>query len=430
MEELLTHSLLDFIDNSPSMFHAAQSCIELLESKDFRFLDPSSKWNITEGGKYYTKVNESAVIAFYVHSVDIEKDGFKIIGTHCDVPGFKIKPNPQIYSDPYIKLNTEVYGGPILNTWFDRPLSIAGRVSIKSDNILKPQTKLVAIDKPLLIIPNLAIHMNKEVNKGIALDPQKDTLPLLAYCDENLDNHMLLTLIAQTLNVKKEEILDLDLYLYPYEKGLFVGIHEEFISAPRLDNLSMVYSSLYALMHASSSKGISLFVCFDNEEIGSHTKQGADSLFLSNTLERICLALNKSREDFFIALSESFLISADVAHLTHPNYIEKHDVTNKVFPGKGPAIKTSANSSYTTDSDSYAVLSALCKKENLPYQVFANRSGEKGGSTIGPICSSLLSIRSIDVGIPILGMHSLRELMAKDDFITTCKLFETFYSLS
>lgn len=430
MEELLTRSLLDFIDSSPSMFHAAQSCIDILESNGFSYLDPSLKWQITEGEKYYTKMNESAVIAFVVHSKDIEKDGFKIIGTHSDVPGFKIKPNPQIYSEPYVKLNTEVYGGPILNTWFDRPLSIAGRVAIKSDNILKPHTELVAIDKPLLIIPNLAIHMNKEVNKGIQLDPQKDTLPLLTYSDKDLDSHLLLTLIADTLNVKKEEILDLDLYLYPYEKSLCIGMDEEFISAPRLDNLSMLYSSLYALTHAFSSKGISLFVCFDNEEIGSHTKQGADSFFLSNTLERICLALNKSREDYFIALSESFLISADVAHLTHPNYAEKHDVTNKVFPGKGPAIKTSANFSYTTDSDSYAVLSALCKQENLPYQVFVNRSGERGGSTIGPICSSLLSIRSIDVGIPILGMHSIRELMAKDDFITTCKLFKAFYSLS
>ena len=355
MNTELTHKLLDFIDASPTMFHATASCIERLESASFSFLNPSKPWDLKVGGKYYTTINDSAIIAFCINSTNVEEEGFKIIGTHDDVPGFRIKPNAQMQTENYIKLNTEGYGGAILSTWYDRPLSIAGRVALKSEDLLHPQTELVDVNKPILIIPSLAIHMNRDVNNGVKINKQKDTLPVLTYTNEPAAANLILELLADTLKVPVEDILDADLYLYPYEKSMLVGLKEEFISAPRLDDLSMTYSGLEAIIHNSSSKGISMFVCYDNEEIGSHTKQGADSPYLIRTIERILLALGKSREALFMALENSFILSGDVAHLSHPNYMEKSDPTNPVLPGKGPAIKVNANFSYTTDSDSYAV---------------------------------------------------------------------------
>ena len=429
MSEELTKELLDFIDRSPSMFHTIDVCREKLHEKGFVFLDPKKPWKIKEGGKYYTLTNASALAAFCVNSLAIVEEGFKIVSTHSDTPGFRIKPNPQITFENYIKLNTEVYGGPILNTWLDRPLSIAGRVTYKGDDALHPKSSLINIDRPLLIIPNLAIHMNKEVNNGVALNRQKDVLPILAYLDDKLDKDYLTELISQELLIPQEDLLDMDLFLHPYEKSMSLGLRNEFISAPRLDDLSMTHSALYGLLNSTSQKGISLFVCFDNEEIGSRTRQGADSPFLAHILERIMLALKKSREEFFIALENSFMISADVAHLIHPNYPDKSDITNKVLPGGGPAVKINACFSYTTDSDSYSTFATLCKDQNIPYQIFVNRSDEKGGSTIGPVSASHLPIRSIDVGIPLLSMHSARELMTEKDFILTCKALLAFLNL-
>jgi len=429
MKNELTHKLLKFIDASPTMFHATASCKQRLEEAQFSFLNPSTAWQLQVGGKYYTTMNDSAIIAFCIHSNDVETEGFKIIGTHGDVPGFRIKPHSQMQTENYIKLNTEGYGGPILSTWFDRPLSVAGRVALKSDNLLRPKTVLVDVNKPVLIIPNLAIHMNRDINNGVKINKQKDTLPILSYTNEPVSTNLMLDLLAKTLNVSAEDILDADLYLYPYEKGMRVGLNEEFISASRLDDLSMTYSGLEAILHASSSKGISMFICYDNEEIGSHTKQGADSPYLIRTMERILLALGKEREALFMALENSFMLSGDVAHLSHPNYMEKSDPTNPVLPGKGPAIKVNANFSYTTDSDTYAVFAGICKAHDIPFQVFVNRSDERGGSTIGPVAASHLGIRSVDIGTPMLAMHSARELMAVDDFVYTVQAMKAFFSL-
>lgn len=429
MKNTLISNLIEFIDNSPSMFHAASSVITLLDENNFTYLDPKSTWNLVQGGTYYTTMNHSAVIAFKVNSLDIEEDGFRIVGAHTDVPGFRIKPNPQMTNDSYIKLNTEVYGGPIMNTWLDRPLSAAGRVAIKSDNFLHPTIKLVDLKESIMIIPNLAIHMNREVNNGVKLNNQKETLPILAYAKENLPANCILEQVSKILEVAAEDILDMDLFLYPTEKGCLVGLDKQFISAARLDDLSMVYSGVMGLLEGTSTKGISVMACFDNEEIGSRTKQGADSPFLSSTLERIMLALGKSREELFRALAQSFIISADVAHLAHPNYMEKSDPTNKVMPGQGPAIKINANCSYTTDSDSFAVFAGICEAHNIPYQTFVNRSDERGGSTIGPVSASHLAIRSIDIGTPMLSMHSARELMASEDFYHTYSALKAFYSL-
>ena len=429
MTQNLTKNLLHFIDASPTMFHATASCIDILEKSDFKALNPGIAWNLEVGGKYYTTLNDSAIIAFCIHSDAIEEEGFKIIGTHGDAPGFRIKPFAQMQTENYIKLNTEGYGGGILSTWFDRPLSIAGRVALKSEDLLHPITQLVDLNKPLLIIPSLAIHMNREVNNGVKLNKQKDTLPILTFTNEPVSENIILELLAETLKVDAKDILDAELYLYPYEKSMCVGLKEEFISAPRLDDLSMAYCGLHAICHATSKKGISMFVCYDNEEIGSHTRQGADAPFLMHTMERILLALGKNREALFMALSHSFMLSGDVAHLSHPNYMEKSDPTHPVLPGKGPAIKVNANFSYTTDSDSYAVFSGICKVHDIPFQVFVNRSDERGGSTIGPIATSHLGIRSVDIGIPMLAMHSARELMAAEDFLYTAKAMETFFSI-
>ncbi len=429
MNEKLTNELMDFIDSSPSMFHTIKSCKEKLEENGFQFLDPKKHWDLEIGGKYYTMTNASALVAFCVNSSNLVEEGFKIVSTHSDTPGFRIKPNPQIKFENYIKLNTEIYGGPILNTWLDRPLSLAGRIAFKGSDPLHPSSTLVNINRPILIIPSLAIHMNKEVNNGVAINKQKDILPILAYLDEIVDKNYLQEFICQETGIPESDILDMDLFLYPFEKSVLIGLNNEFISAPRLDDLSMTYSALYSILNTRSNHGISLFTCFDNEEIGSRTRQGADSPFLANILERITLSLGKSREEFFMTLENSFMISADVAHLLHPNYPEKSDITNKVLPGKGPAIKINSCFSYTTDSDSYSTFSALCKAHNIPYQVFVNRSDEKGGSTIGPVSASHLAIRSIDVGTPILSMHSSRELMTEKDFIYTCDALLAFLNL-
>lgn len=429
MSNTLLNGLLSFIDRSPSMFHAAHTITSELESNGFTYLDQTSNWNLEKGGKYYVTSNQSAVIAFVANSTSIENEGFKIVGAHTDVPGFKVKPSPQMSTETYVKLNTEVYGGPIINTWLDRPLSAAGRVALKGDNILKPTIKLVDLERPLLIIPNLAIHMNREVNNGVKLNTQKETLPILTYVKEKLEGNVILEEVAKKLGVDTSDILEMDLFLYPTEKGCMVGLKDEFISTARLDDLSMVYSGLHALLNTSSDTGINVLAAFDNEEVGSTSKQGANSPFLGTLLERIAVSLGKSREEYFRALAHSFIISADVAHLLHPNYPEKSDPTNKVLPGNGPAIKLSANCSYTTDSDSFGVFANLCKTNNIPYQVFVNRSDERGGSTIGPVTASHLGVRSVDIGTPMLSMHSARELMAADDFIHTTSAMKAFYSL-
>ena len=429
MSNPLLNGLLSSIDKSPSMFHATNCLIQKLNSEGFSHLDASAKWELVEGGKYYVTSNQSAVIAFVVNNTAVEKEGYRIVGAHTDVPGFRIKPNPQMSTESYIKLNTEVYGGPIINTWLDRPLSVAGRVALKGSHTLHPEIALVDLEKPLLIIPNLAIHMNREVNNGIKLNTQKETLPILTYMKENINSNLILEEVAKKLSIASSDILEMDLFLYPTEKSCLVGLNDEFISASRLDDLSMVYSGLEALINSKSHSGINVLACFDNEEVGSTSKQGANSPFLNHTLERIAMNLGKSRDEYLRALAMSFIISADVAHLLHPNYPEKSDPTNKVLPGGGPAIKLSANCSYTTDSDSFGVFANLCATNNIPYQTFVNRSDVRGGSTIGPVTASHLGVRSIDIGTPMLSMHSARELMASSDFIHTTSAMTAFFNL-
>lgn len=423
--------LIDFLYESPTAFHAVENVKTDLKNAGFEELMEEDKWSLKKGGKYYTTKNHSALVAFVVGNGEIENHGFKIIGAHTDSPTFRIKPSCEmVVESTYVRLNTEVYGGPILSTWFDRPLSVAGRVVLKGENILYPKTKLVNIKRPILIIPNVAIHMNREVNKGVEINPQRDTLPLLSLVNEELEKgNYLINAIAKELGVEAKDIIDFDLFLYEFEKGSIIGLNNEFISAGRLDDLQMVHAGIEAIIEAPVTDATNVMVCFDNEEIGSSTKQGADSDMLANILERIVLAFGKEREDFFRALSKSFLISGDNAHAVHPNNPDKHDPTSRPVINKGPVIKINANFAYTTDSDSSIVYQEICKKAEVPFQKFVNRSDVRGGSTIGPISSTHLNIRSIDIGNPTLAMHSIRELAGVKDHTYVMKSFLEFYKI-
>jgi len=429
-EELIfAKELLDFIYESPTAFHAVASAKNILDDYGFVELKEEDRWVLKKGGKYYVIKNHSALTAFIVGNGKVEEEGFRIIGAHTDSPAFRIKPAAEMTAEEhYVKLNTETYGGPILSTWMDRPLSVAGRVAIKSDDTFSPVVKLVNIKKPIMIIPNLAIHMNREVNSGVELNKQKDMLPLMALVNEKLEKgNYLLNTISGEIGVKPSDIIDFDLFLYEFEKGIIMGLNDEFISSPRLDDLAMVHAGITALTKVSDSSSTNVMVCFDNEEVGSTTKQGADSQLLSNILERIVLSTEGNREDFFRAISKSFMISADLAHAVHPNVGEKHDPQNRPLINKGLVIKVSANMRYTTDSNSSSVYAQICSKADIPYQWFVNRSDEKGGSTIGPISSSHLDIRCVDMGSPVLAMHSARELGGVLDHTYATKSFEEFY---
>lgn len=425
-----TRELLDFINKGKTAFQSAYEIKSILDKQGYSEVKEEDNWNLKKGGKYYVIKNDSAVIAFEIGVGEIEKDGFRLIGAHTDSPGFRIKPNPEMLVEGhYLKLNTEVYGGPILSTWFDRPLSIAGRVTLKGKNPFEPEVRLIDVNRPILIIPNLAIHMNKSVNEGYEYNKQKDTLPLLTIIQDKLEkDRYLMKLISDSLNVNPSEILDFDLFLYEYAEGMTLGFNDEFISCGRLDDLWMVFAGLKALIRSNQIKATKVLVALDNEEIGSLTSQGANSSILENILERITLGLKKERQDFKRALSNSIMISADLAHALHPNYTEKCDPTSKPMLGKGPVLKIAAGGSYSTDSYASAVFKGICKKANVPCQVFVNRSDLRGGTTIGPISASKLNIPVIDMGAPVLSMHSVRELAAVVDNEYTIKAFTEFFS--
>jgi len=429
-EQQFGQLLLDFIQESPSSFHAVESVKKMLVPQGFQELAFKEKWSLIPGGKYFVTRNDSALIAFIVGEGPPEKHGFHLIGAHTDSPSFRVKPTPEISVEGhYLKLNVETYGGPILNTWLDRPLSLAGRVILRGKTPFTPQSKLFRSDRPLLVIPNLAIHMNRKVNEGLELNKQKDMLPLLSQITEELEKEGILTHhLAQTLTCLHGDILDFDLFLYDYEKGCFVGLQQEFISSGRLDDLAMIHAGAWAIARAQPTLMTQVLACFDHEECGSTSKQGAASPFLSHVLERMLLALEKGREAYLLALTHSFLISADMAHALHPNSGEKIDPINRPILNGGPVIKISANQNYTTDAESAAIFTTLCQRVGVPVQKFVNRSDERGGSTIGPISSTHLDIRSIDIGNPVLAMHSVRELGGVKDHLAVAKVFSEFYN--
>ncbi|RLD82292.1 MAG: M18 family aminopeptidase [Bacteroidetes bacterium] len=425
----LADDLIEFIDASPSPFHAVRNIKAALIKRGFKELLAGDSWDLRRATRYFISKNDSAVIAFVTGTGKIEENGFHVVAAHTDSPGLKIKPAPEMYvNDKYLKLNVEVYGGAILSTWFDRPLSIAGRVSLKSDNPLKPIAKYLNIKKPIAIIPNVAIHLNREVNNGQKIENQKTLLPLLAMINEHFEkDRFLQNLIASELRVNVDEILDFDLNLANYGKGMLIGLNNEFISAGKLDDLAMVHAGIQALIESKPTEATQVMACFDNEEVGSLSKQGAGSPFLRSVLQRISYQFKNDIESFYRAISHSFLISADMAHALHPNYQEKHDPVNHPVINGGPVIKVNANQKYTTDSDSSAVYEMLCRNVNVPIQKYVNHSDIKGGSTLGSISSGQLDFRSVDIGNPMLAMHSIRELAGVDDHYWVMKSFEEFY---
>ena len=412
--------VIEFIDESPSTYHVVKNCSDILDENGFERIMPREKWEIKKGGKYFLKKSSSTIIAFTVGEDFDVKNGFKIFGAHTDSPCFRIKPSPEIVTENVVRLNTEVYGGPILSTWFDRPLSIAGRVIVKWEDSFFPRTVKIKIDEPLLTIPNLAIHQNREVNNGVKIDKQNDVLPVISLINKNFEREGYLErVILEKTGIKKEDIIDFDLYLYATEKGCLLGANEEFMSSPKIDNLASVYTGLIGLLEAEENQDrINIFVAFDNEEIGSATKQGADSNYLLNTLERISLALGLSRGDFLQMLESSYILSADAAHAAHPAHLGKTDPTNRGKINEGISIKISAKQKYTSDGYSIAVIKQLIEGTEIQIQPFVNESNELGGSTIGPISSTHLDIDGVDLGVPMLAMHSVREL---------CGIFDVFY---
>ena len=415
--------LIDFIDAAGSPYHVVEKCNELLGPVPL-----FEKKGMHEGQIYCFPLYHTGTV-FVAIGKNARKAPLRIACAHTDFPCLRIKPNPIIREHGYGKLNVEVYGGLIRNTWMDRPLSIAGAVALRGKHPFTPKLQLVDVRRPLMIVPNLAIHMNRKVNEGVELKPQKDLLPLFFQNgdgDED-DTKKLLILLAEELGVSAEDILSYDLNAYPYERGCLLGCDNAFLSAPRLDNLSSVKACVDAL-HAWNGEGIRIVALFDNEEVGSRTKQGAGSTALAILLERVCWKMGLDREEYLKKVMEGFCLSVDVAHALHPNAPEKADPTNQPMLGGGTVLKVAANQSYAGDPEAFAVIAGLCEREGIPYQVFTNHSDAAGGATLGSILSTQLPMRTMDIGVPILGMHSARETMGSCDQFILTRLLTSFFS--
>ncbi|MDE7246613.1 MAG: M18 family aminopeptidase [Lachnospiraceae bacterium] len=426
-EQKFAEDLLQYLNDSSTAYHAVENGAAILKEHGFQELQERDEWALQAGGKYFVVKNSSAVVAFTIGKGDLAKEGFRIIGAHTDSPCLKIKPGScSITADGYVKVNVEIYGGAILNTWFDRPLALAGRLIVKENGALRE--KLVRIDKPVFMIPNLCIHFHRDVNEKGTYNKQTDMMPLFCMKEENVEKDDYLSeLLREETGIAKSDLVDYELFLYEYQKGIFTGKNQEFISAPRIDDLSMVYAGLSALTEAKTGMGCQVFAAFDNEEVGSTTAQGANSGLLLQILNRICKNLGLTDEGYFQAVANSTSISADLAHAVHPNYSDKHDTETRPVLGGGPVIKYSASQRYATTAISAACFMETCEKAGVPCQKFVNRNDIAGGSTIGPALSGLTTIPTVDIGAPVLAMHSIREFGAVADNVYTRKAFLAYY---
>lgn len=430
----MINRLLSFLDASPVNFLAVKNIADMLEAGGFRRLNPALPiGTVNAGDRFFVTKNDSSIFAFRIGAKPLADVGFHMICAHADSPTFRIKPNAEMLCEGgLVKLNTEVYGGPIMSTWFDRPLTLAGRVIVRSQDVMQPQTMLLHIKRPLLQISNLAIHFNRQVNDGVKLSKQKDVLPLLGQITSQLEaGNLLMNVIVEELNkqrpIQQEDILDFDLYLADTTPACTFGAHNEFISAGRLDDLSMCFAGLEAMLAAHDTDTTQVLAIFDNEETGSQTKQGAGSPFLSYMLKRIALAQTNTEEAYYQAVERAFMISADNAHAWHPNYAEKYDPTNHPMLGGGPVIKFNAAQKYASDAASAAVFAGLCAKAGVPCQRFVNHSDVAGGSTLGNILASSIPLRGVDMGNAILAMHSCRETGSVRDHEYCVKVFTEFF---
>ena len=398
--------LIEFIKQSPSMFHSVASARRYLDAAGFECLREGDEWNVVPGGSYYAVRNNSSLIAFKVGS-ELSNYHFQIAAAHTDSPTFKVKAVPELEGPgDYLRLNVEVYGGPIDSTWLDRPLGLAGRVLVQTPNGI--ESRLLHIDEDVLIIPNMCIHFDRSVNDGKAFNRQVDLCPLMSA--GNLTRGAFDEMAAQRLGCAVEDILAKDLFLVNRQQGCVWGFDKEFVSTPKLDDLQCAFVALKGLLEAAPNDAcVNVVALFDNEEVGSNTKQGAMSTFLHDVLVRMNAALGKGEQDYYRAVAKSFLVSCDNAHAVHPNIPGKTDDCNKAKLNGGPVIKEAANQKYTTDAFSRAVFTALCKKAGIPLQTFANRSDVAGGSTLGNLSNTQVSVHAVDIGMPQLAMHSSYE---------------------
>lgn len=414
--------LLDFIRRSPSVFHVVANMEELLKKAGFQKLQETEIWEIFPGGRYYVTRNESALIAF---AVPEKPDHFQVTAAHSDSPTFRLKDRPEMgRCCHYVQLDVEKYGGAILAPWLDRPLSVAGRAIVDMDSGV--ESRLIHFDRDLCLIPNLAIHMNRKINEGYAYSVQNDMLPLFG--DESADGK-LEEMVAEQAGAPKDNVLASDLFLYSRVPGSIWGAGEEYISSGKLDDLQSAWGCLQGLIRSENPASSAVCVCaiFDNEEVGSRTKQGADSTFLEDTLKRIILSRGGKSEDYLRMCAGSFMISADNAHAVHPLHAEKADPVSQPFMNEGPVVKYSANQKYTTDAVSGAVFRKICRSVNVPCQTFYNHSDVPGGSTLGNISTSHVSMNTVDIGLPQLAMHSPYETAGVKDTEYLIRAVKAFY---
>lgn len=421
-------NFLRFLDRCVSPAHAVEAASEYLRAEGFSALSADRAWTLSPGGRYFVPFFGTSLIAFTIGAEFRPSGALRIAAAHTDWPCLRVKPSPELVSGGCCRLNIEPYGGAIYSTWLDRPLSLAGTVCVRTEQAMQPQVRLADFSRPVLTIPNLAIHMNREVNQGVALKANVDLLPLCRTVKENWEGkNYLRGKLAELLDCPPEAILSWDLCVYNADKAERIGLEEDMISAPRLDNLTSVYACLRALTAAGRPDGINAVVLYDNEEIGSNTKQGADSAMLPVVLEKLALGLGMSRSDYLALLPRGMLLSCDVAHSVHPNHMEYADPGCQPKMNGGVVIKMNFNQAYPTDAAAIAAVTGLCEKNSIPFQTFMNRADLRGGSTIGAMASALLTMRTVDVGAPILAMHSARELMGADDEQALCSLTEAFF---
>lgn len=421
--------LFELLSEAVSPFYCVNYAKQRLQGNGFEELDYEEEWHLKKGGKYVINHHGTTLFAFSIGEAFKESDMVRIAAAHTDYPCLRIKPNADFQTDRYAQINVEVYGGPILNTWFDRPLGVAGRVVVRGENPFKPSSYFYKSKKPLLIVPNLAIHMNREVNKGVEINNQVDLMPVLdCLPKEQKTTDYFLSFLAEELSVAKEDILDFELNTFCMEEPFFVGINDSMISAPRLDNQTSVAALLSAIEDGKRADGINLIALFDHEEIGNTSKQGAASILLHDMTRRILFNLGLSVEMAEAVIYRSMLLSVDVAHGLHPNKQGKMDITNHPVLGGGFCIKEACSQSYATDAEAIAIVCALCDTNQIPYQRFVNRSDVRGGGTLGSVASTLLPIKTVDIGIPLLSMHSIRELMGAADMDALKNLVTVYFS--
>ena len=432
--------ILEYLEKGVTPHQVVKTSAEMLKKQGFTELMLDEPFKLEKGGKYFLSVFSTSIIAFTIGEKTTAKQQFHIAAAHTDHPCLHIKPKAEMQAGDYLKIDTEIYGGPIKNTWLDRPLSIAGIVALRGKNAYAPAIKYLDFKRPVVTIPNLAIHFNREVNKGVELKSQSDMLPILGPVvkdessekkgkdsKDNERNTYFLNAVAAELKCDVKDILDFDLYVYNTDKPEIVGLNSDMISSPRLDNLTSCYALLSGITGSARKDGINVAVLFDHEEIGSGTKQGADSELLENVLKKIYHSLKFNDDALLDSISGSFLFSVDVAHAVHPAHGEKYDPVNHCGLNSGVVLKLNSNQKYTFDTSAVATAVALCEKAGAKYTKFANHSDVAGGGTLGPIISRHLPMRTVDIGVPILAMHSARELMGLKDEEDLTKLMMEFY---